>query len=164
LHETTVQHLTEFLKAKGRLIVNAPVPYLLNGRVGLEPYLLERLIYKHRTTILDGPQGERETDLRKFLRKWITPAISLYIGQENQPTEVVQVHHRMHGKYQTFYLFNTGEKPIETLIEINGEAESVEERLLETGEQIPLTFWKANGKTYLNCSFDPEQGRLLVVS
>lgn len=163
LHETTVQHLTEFLKAKGKLIVNAPVPYLLNGRVGLEPYLLERLIYKHRTTILDGPQGEREMDLRKILKKLITPAISVYTGQENQPTEVVQAHHREHGKYHTFYLFNTGEKPIETLVEINGEAESVEEQLLHTGEQIPLTFWKANGKTYLNWDFDSEQGRLLVI-
>ncbi len=164
LHETTVQHLTEFLKAKGRFIVNAPVPYLLNGRVGLEPYLLERLIYKHRTTILDGPQGERETDLRKFLRKWITPAISVYTGQENQPTEVVQAHHREHGKYQTFYLFNTGEKPIEALVEINDEAESVKEWILQTGEQIPLTFWKANGKTYLNWALVPKQGRLLVIS
>ncbi len=164
LHETTVQHLTEFLKAKGRLVVNAPVPYLLNGRVGLEPYLLERLIYKHRTTILDGPQGEREVDLRKILKKLITPAISVYTGQENQPTKVVQAHHREHRKYQTFYLFNTGDKPIETLVEIDGEAELVEEQLLQTSEQIPLTFWKANGKTYLNWDFDHQQGRLLVIS
>lgn len=164
LHETTVQRLTEFTKAKGRFIVNAPVPYLLNGRVGLEPYLLERLIYKHRTTVLDGPQGEREADLRKILKKWITPTISVYIGQENQLTEVMQVHHREHEKYQTFYLFNTGEKQIETLVEITGEAEMVEERLLQTGKHVLLTSWHANGKTYLNCSFDPKQGRLLVVS
>ena len=164
LHETTVQRLTEFMKAKGRFIVNAPVPYLLNGRVGLEPYLLERLIYKLRTTILDGPQGEREADLRKLLSKWIIPAISVYIGQENQLTEVVQVHHRTQGKYQTFYLFNTSEKRIETLVEILGEAEIVEERLLQTGKHAPLIFWHANGKTYLNCTFDPRQGRLLVIS
>ena len=163
LHEATVERLTEFLKAKGRLIVNAPVPYLLNGRVGLEPYLLERLIYKHRTTILDGPHGEREADLRKFLRKWINPAISIYTGQENKLTEVVQVHHRTHEKYETFYLFNTGEKPIETLVEISGEAQVVNEWLLQTREQIPLTFWKANRKTYLNWTFDPHQGRLLVI-
>lgn len=164
LHETTVQRLTEFMKAKGRFIVNAPVPYLLNGRVGLEPYLLERLIYKHRTTILDGPQGERETDLRKLLSKWIVPSISVYIGQENQLTEVVKAHHRTHGEYQTFYLFNTSEKQIETLVEISGEAEIVEERLLQTGKRIQLSFWQANEKTYLNCTFDPRQGRLLVVS
>ena len=164
LHEMTVQRLTEFLKAKGRLIVNAPIPYLLNGRVGLEPYLLERLIYKHRTTILDGPQGERETDLRKFLSKWITPTISIYTEQKKQPTETLRVHHRTHGKYQTFYLFNTREKQIETLVEIDGEAQVVEEWLLQTGEQIPLTFWKANGKTYLNRTFDPQQGKLLVIS
>ena len=163
LHETTVQRLTEFLKAKGRFIVNAPIPYLLNGRVGLEPYLLERLIYKYRTTILDGPQGERETDLRKFLSKWITPAISVYIGQENQLTEVVQVHHRAHENYQLFYLFNTSEKQIETLVEITDEAEAVEERLLQTGKQVLLNSWHANGKTYLNCTFDPRQGRLLVI-
>jgi len=164
LHETTVQHLTEFLKAKGKFVVNAPVPYLLNGRVGLEPYLLERLIYKHRTTILDGPQGEREVDLRKILKKLITPAISVYTGQENEPTEVVQAHHRKHEKYQTFYLFNTGEKPIETLVEIDGEAEAVAEQLLQTEKQVELTSWHANGKTYLNWDFDSEQGRLLVIS
>ncbi len=164
LHETTVQRLTAFVKAKGRFIVNAPAPYLLNGRVGLEPYLLERLIYKHRTTILDGPQAERETDLRKLLRKWITPAISVYVGQENQLTEVVQVHHRTHEKYQTFYLFNTSEKRLETLVEILGEAEIVEERLLQTGKHASLTSWHANGKTYLNCTFAPRQGRLLVVT
>ena len=164
LHETTVQRLTEFMKAKGRFIVNAPVPYLLNGRVGLEPYLLERLIYKHRTTILDGPQGEREADLRKLLSKWIVPAISVYIGQENQLTEVVKAHHRTHGKYQTFYLFNTSEKQIEALVEITGEAEIVEELLLQTGKRMQLSFWHANEKTYLNCTFDPRQGRLLVVS
>lgn len=164
MHEATVKRLTEFLKAKGRLIVNAPVPYLLNGRIGLEPYLLERLIYKYRTTILDGPQAEREADLKKFLRKWITPAISLYVGEENQLTEVVQVHHRTHEDSQMFYLFNTAEKPIETLIEIADEASAIEERLLQTGKQVPLTIWHANGKTYLNATFEPAQGRLLVVS
>ncbi len=164
LHQTTVKRLAELLKAKGRLIVNAPVPYLLNGKIGLAPYLLEHLIYSRRTTILDGPQSERETDLRKYIRKWVYPDISVFTGQENQLTEVVQVLHRKHGDYHTFYLFNTAERPIETLVEITGEAEVVDERLLQTGEQVSLTFWHANGKTYLNCTFDPEQGRLFVVS
>ena len=88
LHERTVQCLTDFTKAKGRIIVNAPTPYLLNGKIGLEPYLLERLIYSRRTTILDGPEGERETEIRKLLRKWVKPTIYIYIGEENQRDRV----------------------------------------------------------------------------
>jgi hypothetical protein len=159
-----VQILTEFTKAKGRLIANAPAPYLLHGKIGLEPYLLERLIYRPQTTILDGPQTERETDLKKYLRKWISPAISIYSNQEDSLAEGIQVHHRQNENFQVFYLFNTRLETIETLVEIIGEVENVKERHLQTAKEIPLTFWHANGKTYLNCTFEPEQGRLFVVS
>ena len=164
LHESSVNRLTEFVQAKGRLIVNGPVPYLLNGRVGVEPYILERLIYRQRTAILDGPQGERMEDLKKLLRKWIVPSILLYTGQENHLLEDVQVHHRMNRNDHIFYLFNTEEKQIETLVEITGEVELVEVCHLQTGKRVPLTFWHANGKTYLNYTFDSQQGLLLVVS
>ena len=164
LHQTTVQILTEFTKAKGRLIANAPAPYLLHGKIGLEPYLLERLIYRPQTTILDGPQTEREINLKRYLRKWITPVISLFCPQEDSLAEGIQVHHRQNENFQVFYLFNTGLETIETLVEIIGEVENVEERHLQTAKEIPLTFWHANGKTYLNCTFEPEQGRLFVVS
>ena len=164
LHETTVKLLTKFTKAKGRLIVDAPTPYLLNGRIGLEPYLLERLIFSWRTTILDGPEGERETEIRKLLRKWVNSTISVYVGQENQPTELVQVHHRVHGKCYTYFLFNTTNKPIGTLVEIVGEAAMVEEHLLLSGKQRTTEFWYADGKTYLKCRFEAEQGRFFVVS
>ena len=164
LHETTVQRLTEFAKAKGRLIANAPVPYLLNGRIGLEPYLLERLIYKRQTTILDGPEKEREAALKKYLRNWVPQHISVYSKQKNNLIEDIQVHHRQDEDAQTFYLFSPKLKPIKALVEITGEAKTVEEQDLHTGKQVPVHFWHANGNTYLDCTFEPEQGRLFVIS
>ena len=164
LHETTVERLTAFTKAKGRLLVNAPAPYLLNGRIGLEPYPLEHLIYRRRTTILDGPLGERETALKKFLRKWMPSVISLYARPANQLTEGIQMHHRQDGNRHLFYLFNTTAEPMDTLIEIAGEAAAVDELQMQTGKQVSIDAWHADGKTYLNCTFAPEQGKLLLVS
>ena len=164
LHESTVNCLTNFLKAKGRLFINAPVPYLLNGRIGVEPYPLERLIYRPRTTILEGPHRERKDNLKKLLRKWIKSPILLYTGPENEHTTDVQVHHRVHEDYHTFYLYNTVREQIETLVEIDGETEFVEECHLQSGKHVPLTSWHANGKTYLYCSFEAKQVKLLVIS
>lgn len=163
LHETTVKCLSDFTKAKGRIIVNAPVPYLLNGKIGLEPYLLERLIYNRRTTILEGPDGERETEIRMLLRKWVTSVISVYIGQEKHLTESVKGHYRVHGNSHIFFLHNIGNKPIETLVELTWEVEQIEERILRSGKQETVEFWHANGKTYLNCMFEVEQGRMFIV-
>lgn len=164
LHETTVHLLTEFAKAKGKLCVNAPVPYLLNGRVGLEPYFLERLLYRRQTTILDGPEKEREAALKIYLRDSVPLTISLHSKQKNNFVEGVQVHHRQDKDFQAFYLFNAKSKPLEILVEIIGGVETIEERNLETRKQIPIDFWQANGKTYLNCTFEPEQGRQFIVS
>ena len=72
LQEETVRCLKAFTKAKGRLIIDEPAPYLLNGRIGLEPYPLERLIYGQRATILRGPSDEKMVKLAKCLRKWVT--------------------------------------------------------------------------------------------
>lgn len=163
LHENTVQCLTAFTKSKGKLIVNATVPYLLNGKIGLEPYQLERLLYGRRTTILDGPENERETELKKLLQKWITPAIIVYYGNENQRLETVKIHHRLNDKHQLFFLYNTDNNTYETLVEIYGLAEKVIEFQLTKNTHNPLEFWHANGNTYVNCSFDPHQRRLISV-
>jgi len=163
LHETTVECLSDLTKVKGRIIVNAPVPYLLNGKIGLEPYLLERLIYSRRTTILDGPEREREAEIRMLLRKWVTSVISVYVGQERHLSESVKVHYRVHGNSQIFFLYNTTNQPIDTLVEITGDVEQIEEHILETGKQKTVELWHANGKTYLNCMFKAKQGRLFYV-
>ncbi len=164
LHETTVQLLTNFAKSKGRILANDPVPYLLNGKVGLEPYQLERLIFRRQTTVLDGPLNERELDLIKYLRKWVKPVISVYTDNENTPATNIRIHHRQHENGQLFFVYYIGDKAIETLVEIEGHAENVEEQHLQTGKNVKLKIWHANDKTYLNCQFKPQQGRLLFVS
>lgn len=178
LQEETVSCLKMFTKARGRLIANEPIPYLLNGRIGLEPYPLEQLIYGRRTIILRGPLGERESALKKCLRKWVPPVISVYAKPENHPTHVVQMHHRVAETCELFYLFNAGTEPIETLVELHRPSKMahgfqqrlqeevivVEEWHLLTGSRIPVDFWHADGKLYLNCAFTPKQGKLFVVS
>lgn len=161
LHENTIQCLTSFTKSKGKLIVNAPVPYLLNGKIGLEPYKLERLVYGRRTNILDGPENERETELKKLLQKWIAPAIIVYYGNENQRLETVKIHHRMSDNHQYFYLHNTENKTYKTLVEIIGKAEKVQQIECATGKVIPLDMWYANGNTYVKSAFTPYQSKLL---
>ena len=164
LHQHTIQRLNSFTKSKGKLIINAPVPYLLNGKIGLEPYLLERLVYGRRTTILDGPNNERELELRKLLQKWITPAITVFHRDQNQRLETVKMSHRMTEDCQHFYLYNSANKNIETLVEIIGKAEKIKEIEFATGKVLPVDSWYANGNTYLNCTFTPYQSRLLLVN
>lgn len=178
LQEETVSCLKVFTKAKGRLIANEPTPYLLNGRIGLEPYPLEQLIYGRRTTILHGPLGERKPALKKRLRKWVPSVVSVYAKPDNHPTHVVQVQHRVAEVYELFYFFNTSAEPIQTLIELHrsskvlhglksslhAEAIVVEEWHLLTGTKVPVDFWRADRKLYMNCAFTPKQGRLFVVS
>ncbi len=164
LHETTVHLLTEFTKSKGRILANAPVPYLLNGKVGLEPYQLERLLFRRQTTVLDGPLNERETELRKYLRKWVKPIISIYSENENTPVTNIKIHHRQHENRHLFFLYYSGIETIDALVETETQVENIEECHLQTGKNVRLKIWQANGKTYLNCQFKPEQGRLLFVS
>ncbi len=162
LQEETVNCLRALTKAKGKLIVNEPVPYLLNGRIGLKPYPLEQLIYGRRTTILRGPLGEREAALKKYLRKWITPAISVYAKPVNEPTLALQFQHRVTEDADMFYLYNAESAPIDVLVEIRGKSESVEEFCLLEGTKTAVDFWHADGKTYLNTAFAHEQGRLFA--
>ena len=164
LHETTVHRLTEFSKAKGRIIANSPVPYLLNGRIGLEPYLLERLLYRRYTTILDGPENEREIDLKKYLNSFVTQSITVYSKETDHQSENVRIHTRKDEDMNLYYMFNYDKKSVETLIEIVGEFRNVIEINLLSGKEIDTDFWQANGNTYLDCTFEPESGRLLTVS
>ena len=164
LQEETVKRLKAFTRAKGRLIIDEPVPYLLNGSIGLEPYPLERLIYGRRVTILRGPSDEKLMKLAKCLRKWVTRNVSVYVKPDNTETDIVQVLHREAEASEIFYLFNTSSEPMDTLIEMRRHALRVSEwdLLKETRENAE--FWHADGKTYLNCTFAPRQARLFVVS
>ena len=162
LQEETVNCLRAFTKAKGRLIANEPVPYLLNGRIGLKPYPLEQLIYGRRTTILRGPLDERAAALKKYLRKWVTRVISVYARPDNKPTLALRIQHRVTETAELFYLYNAANEPIDVLIEVHGASESVEEFCLLEGTKTAFDFWHADGKTYLNCPFAPEQARLFV--
>ena len=163
LQKETVQRLSGFTKAKGRVIADEPIPYLLNGRIGLEPYPLEHLIYGRRTTILRGPQNEKLEKLEKCLRKWVNRPISVYVKPNNEETDTVHVHHRGAENAERFYLFNRGSEPIDTLIEIPYQASHVAEWDLFKDVEERVDFWHANGKTYFNSAFTVEQGRLFEV-
>jgi hypothetical protein len=157
--------LTRFVKevkVRGRLITMDPVPYLLNGRIGIDPYPLERLLYRWRTSTLRGTTDEKVASLERLLRKRIKPPIQVYVKPDNAPTHAIAVQYRQSENLDLFYLFNRGERPIETLIEIRWEA-TVEEWNTVNGEQLPQDHWHANGKTYTTLSFDVRQGRLIVV-
>ena len=155
--------LKAFTKTKGKLIVDEPTPYLLNGKIGLEPYPLEHLIYGRRATILRGPLNEKAEKLKKHLRKWVERLVSVYVKPDNAPTDVVQVHQRDTGTSELFYLFNRGDVAIDTLIEMDRNAVSVVEWDLFEGTKQSVNSWNADGRTYLNCEFVPKQGRLFEV-
>ena len=164
LQEETVKHLKAFTKAKGRLIVDDPVPYLLNGRIGLEPYPLEQLIYGRRVTILRGPTDEKIAKLAKCLRKWVTRSVSVYVKPDNTETDIVQVLHREAEASEIFYLFNTSSEPIDTLIEVRRDASRVSEWDMLKATRENVEFWHADGNTYLHSPFTPKQGRCFVIS
>ena len=163
LQEETVKRLSAFTKAKGRLIADEPIPYLLNGRIGLEPYPLEQLIYGRRTAILRGPQNEKIEKLEKSLRKWVNCPVSVYRKPNNEETHLVQVHHRATGAFEMFYLFNRDAEPIDVLIEIHREVSRVKGWDVFKGTEETVDFWHANGKTYFNSAFTSKQGRLFEV-
>ena len=164
LQEETVKCLRAFTKAKGRLIADEPTPYLLNGRIGLEPYPLEQLIYGRRVTILRGPPDEKAVKLEKCLRKWVHRPLSIYVKPDNEPTDGIQVLRRETEKSELFYLFNTSAEAMDTLIEFHQEVRRVVEWQLFKEMTENMDFWIADGKSYLNCTFAPRQAKLLVVS
>ena len=164
LQEETVKCLRAFTKAKGRLIADEPTPYLLNGRIGLEPYPLEQLIYGRRTTILRGPPDEKIVKLEKCLRKWVHRPLSIYVKPDNEPTDSIHVRHRKAEASELFYLFNTSRESMETLIELHQEVRCIVEWHLFKEMREHVDFWAADGKSYLNSTFAPRQARLFVVS
>ena len=164
LQEETVKCLKAFTKAKGRLIVDEPTPYLLNGTIGLEPYPLEQLIYGRRATILRGPLNEKALKLKKCLRKWVQRRVLVYVRPDNTETDIVQIHHRDAGTSELFYLFNRGDIAIDTLIELRQAVTSVVEWDIFEGRKKNIDSWNADGKTYLNSTFVPQQGQLFEVS
>ena len=164
LQEETVKCLKAFTRAKGRLIVDEPTPYLLNGKIGLEPYPLEQLIYGRRATILRGPLHEKTVKLKKCLRKWVRRTVSVYVEPDNEETDTVQIHQRDAGTSELFYLFNRGDIAIDTLIEMRRSAVRVVEWDIFEGRKKNVDSWNADGKTFLNSPFVPQQGRLFEVS
>ena len=162
LQERTVNLLARFVKSRGRLIALPPVPYLLNGRIGVDPYPLERLLYRWRTSIVAGETTrEKKNSLKHLLRKWIKPAIQVYRKPDNAPTNSIAAQHRQSEDYNLFYLFNREETAVEVLIELQWET-ALEEWNTTTGEQQRLDCWHADTKTYAALSFEPQQGRLIV--
>ena len=161
LQEATVEVLTQFVKARGGLITIDPVPYLLNGRIGLDPYPLERLLYRWRTALLRGTADEKIAALERLLRRQIRLPIQIYAKPENTPTRAIVTQHRESADLDLFYLFNRDKHQIETLIEIQWES-NLEEWDLTNGEQYTREHWHANGKTYATLSFDCGQGRFIA--
>ena len=161
LQEKTVEVLTQFVKVRGGLIAIDPVPYLLNGRIGLDPYPLERLLYRWRTSILQGTTDEKIAALERLLRKQIKLPIQIYAKPDNTPTRTIVVQHRESSDLDLFYLFNYSEQSIETLIEIQWES-TLEEWDPTNGEQNTRDHWYADRKTYAQLSFDCGQGRFIV--
>ena len=159
LQEETVEVLTQFVKARGGLIAVDPVPYLLNGRIGLDPYPLERLLYRRRTSIVRGPTNEKVATLERLLRKQIKLPIQIYAKPDNTATRAVSAQHRESADLDLFYLFNRGEQPIETLTEIHWEA-MVEEWNPTNGERGALSHWHADRKTYAELFFDLWTGEI----
>ena len=157
LQEKTVEGLTQFVKARGALIAIDPVPYLLNGRIGLDPYPLERLLYRRRTSILRGPINEKVAVLERLLRKQVKLPIQIYAKPDNTPTHAIIAQHRESINLDLFYLFNRGEQPVETLIEIQWES-AVEKWDSTSSERHAQSHWHADGKTYTQLSFDCGQG------
>ena len=163
LQEGTVNLLTQFVKARGKLIALAPVPYLLNGRIGVDPYPLERLLYRWRTSIVAGETSREKRDgLKNLLQKWIKPAVRVYRKPDNSPTNCIAIQHRQSEDFNLFYLFNREETAVEALVEIQWEAAQLEEWNTPTGEQQRLDYWHADGKTYTTLSFERQQGRLIA--
>ena len=162
LQERTVNLLTRFVKKRGKLIAFPPVPYLLNGRIGVDPYPLERLLYRWRTSIVAGETTREKRDsLKHLLRKCMKPAIQIYRRPDNAPTNSIAVQHRQSEDFNLFYGFNREETAVEVLIELQWET-ALEEWNTATGEQQRLDCWHADAKTYAALSFEPKQGRLIA--
>lgn len=162
LHENTVQRLSKYTKSKGKIIVNTPPPYLLNGKIGLAPYQLERLIYGRSVYLMNGTDNEKKDTLRKFLNKWVKLDIRVYRYKEDNIANEVRIHQRRIENGDIFYLYNSAAKSLHTIIEILDDDKILVEIDLNSGETINPEYWKANMSTYYECKFPPKQARLFI--
>ncbi|MCG9128156.1 hypothetical protein JT359_11195 [Candidatus Poribacteria bacterium] len=163
LHEISVKRLKEFTKSKGKLVFNNPSPYLLNGKIGLAPYQLEKLIYGRSTYILDGTPTEREEKLRRCFSKWANLNINVYYHNKENRAEEIKVHERKIANGNIYYLFNSVSNNIHTIIEFSGDNQSIVEIDLKNGDILHPEYRNANKKTYHDCIFSPMQPRLFIV-
>ena len=163
LEEDTVNLLKGVVAGRGKLIVADPVPYLFNGKRRHDTHQLELLLYHQRTSLLRGTVAEKTETLKQLLAKWIKPELQVYVKPNNILTSAIRFQHRQTEMLDLFYLFNTSQSSIETLIEIRGEAVEVEELgTTNNDERTDVDFWVANGNTYLNRSFNGWQSRLVT--
>ena len=160
LHENTVQRLSEYTESKGKLIVNTPPPYLLNGKIGLSPYQLERLIYRRTTYLMNGTDNEKQDILKRFLNKWVKLDIRVYYDKEDNTADEIRIHQRRIENGDIFYLYNSESKNVHTIIEIMGDDKILFEIDLNSGATLKPDYWKANKNIYYNCKFQPKQARL----
>ena len=162
LQECTASLLTEVVAGRGKLIVDDPVPYLFNSKLGLDTHPLELLLYHQRASLLRGTAAEKTDTLKKLLRKWVKPALRVYAKPDNILIEAIRFQHRRTEALELFYLFNATQSSINALIEVRGESVAVEEWETTCEERSNLDFWHANGNTYLNRSFGCWQSRLVT--
>ena len=135
LQESTVSFLTKVVSGRGKLIVDDPVPYLFNSKIGIDTHPLEVLLYHQRATLLRGATAEKTETLTQLLRKWIKPVLRVYAKPGNALTGAILFQHRRTEDFDLFYLFNATQSSIETLIEIrenqmklkNGAQQAVKE-------------------------------------
>lgn len=162
LQESTVGLLTEVVAGRGKLIAVDPVPYLLNSKVERDTRPLELLLYNLRTSRLRGTAAEKTETLKQILRKRIKPVLRVYAKPDNILTDSIKLQHRRTETLDLFFLVNATPSSIEGLIEIKGESVKVEEWETTSSEKSDMDFWHADGNTYLNCSFDCWQSRLVT--
>ena len=93
-------------------------------KIGLEPYLLERLIYRPTNHYIRRTADRKRNKSQKIPQKMDYTGYFAFLSQEDSLAEGIQVHHRQNENFQVFYLFNAGLETIETLVEIIGEVEN----------------------------------------
>lgn len=162
LQESTVRLLREFISVKGKLVALEPLPYLLKGKVGTEPYPLESLLYHRRTTILPEDSEKLESRLKKTVDKKLKSELKFYLRPNNSQTYVILQHRRKCNELDLYFLFNSSSEKKEILLEFDSEV-SLEEWNLVDGTRSQPDQWYANRKTYAELNFNPKQMRILIL-
>jgi len=163
LQESTVKLLKNFISIKGKLIALKPLPYLLKGKVGTDPYPLESLLYHRRTKIFPADLEQHKKKLKKILDKKIESDLKIFLKPRNSPTYLILQHKRKCGRLCLYFLQNSDIEKRDLLLEFNSEL-NLEEWNLETGNCKQINQWHANNKTYSEVSFNPKQLRIIVAN